>query len=723
MGTGSLLRGIGSSALAAAAGLQNGGGAVGATAAWPAAVAAAGSAGRLLIEEGGVGMSAGMKVGYVIISVVLVVVSGLMAGLVLGLLSLDKVDLEVAKRTGTQRQKWLVERVEPFTHHPHYTMCALVVVNAACNTALPLFIDRLLNPLAAILISVTAVLLFAEIAPQAVCKRYGLEIGAYCAPLVRLLMVLTAPVAWPLGKLLDWLLGEESALFRRQELKALVGLHAEPQQDGSVGALTSDEVQVIQGALDMAGKTAESVMTPLAKVFMLPADAVINKRLLEGVIAAGHSRVPVHEGDNKQAILGLILVKDLLLVDETAGVRVRDVRLRDMPFLRADIPLYDVLKIFRFGRRHMACLTQVATDPSTKGSSLRLSSLFRRPSPAFGGMGDKHVEEAVGIITIEDVLEELLQAEIVDETDQYIDNLQTVHVPQQVSLKELPPNLRRFLSPRRSMHGYSLAAGAGPHAFVEVARLSATSRASSEGPSHEAVTAEALPAGDAGEEEERQQAGQEHSAFLAGTAHATAQPQVQQERSSPLPRRAPSPALPSLPSLGAAAAASALMVAGGPASRDTAALTSALTAGVRAAELTRAGSGASSVAPSAQLAASRAPTPQPQAGTLEGRATPSRPPLPRSQRPSGAGRHSSEAVAAAAAPGAGAGQPPGQPPADFLESSEGRGVSSGSEHVTVELGELHLSTTSEGDGWGGGWGGDEPQARPLVKPGSRGSVS
>lgn len=34
-------------------------------------------------------------------------------------------------------------------------------------------------------------------------------------------------------QVLDWLLGEESALFRRQELKALVGIHAETQQDGS----------------------------------------------------------------------------------------------------------------------------------------------------------------------------------------------------------------------------------------------------------------------------------------------------------------------------------------------------------------------------------------------------------------------------------------------------------------------------------------------------------
>lgn len=46
------------------------------------------------------------------------------------------------------------------------------------------------------------------------------------------------PLASPLpnpSQLLDWLLGEESALFRRQELKALVGIHAEPQQDGSGG--------------------------------------------------------------------------------------------------------------------------------------------------------------------------------------------------------------------------------------------------------------------------------------------------------------------------------------------------------------------------------------------------------------------------------------------------------------------------------------------------------
>ena len=53
--------------------------------------------------------------------------------------------------------------------------------------------------------------------------------GAYLSWFVRFLMLLTAGITWPIGKLLDWTLGEESALLKRRELKALVTLHAEPQ--------------------------------------------------------------------------------------------------------------------------------------------------------------------------------------------------------------------------------------------------------------------------------------------------------------------------------------------------------------------------------------------------------------------------------------------------------------------------------------------------------------
>lgn len=58
-----------------------------------------------------------------------------------------------------------------------------------------------------------------DVAVQYCChlllRRYGLAIGYYCSWLVRALMLLTSPISWPLGKLLDVLLGKEhTALYR-----------------------------------------------------------------------------------------------------------------------------------------------------------------------------------------------------------------------------------------------------------------------------------------------------------------------------------------------------------------------------------------------------------------------------------------------------------------------------------------------------------------------------
>ncbi|KAL4430835.1 hypothetical protein ABPG75_006091 [Micractinium tetrahymenae] len=410
-----------------------------------------------------------MFVPLVLLACFLVSMAGLMSGLTLGLMSLDQVDIEILRRSGTERQRRLAQRIQPVLSRPHVLLVTLLVCNALAAEALPLVLDRLADPVTAIILSVSVVLFFGEIIPQAACSRYGLEIGATSAPFVRLLMLLTAPVSYPIGWVLDRVLGDRhTALFRRAELKALVDIHREGQEFG--GQLSADEVSIIKGALDMTHKTARHCMTPIDMVFMLPSDAVLNEETLTAIMASGHSRIPVHRPGDRSAILGIMLVKELLMVDKNQGKTVGRQKVRSLPAVRADTPLYDMLKLFEIGRSHMALLMQLRREAKERQRKhdeermmVRVDSMSDDPSD-----GDSEEDELtprptacpedfifdptdfepVGIITIEDVLEELLQVEILDETDKFVDNLQRTPVSAALIMRSLPPHLRTVFGAR-----------------------------------------------------------------------------------------------------------------------------------------------------------------------------------------------------------------------------------------------------------------------------------
>jgi metal transporter CNNM len=61
--------------------------------------------------------------------------------------------LEVIKRSGSAHEVWLAQRVEPVLARPHFLLATLLLCNSIAMEALPLFLDRLLNPAAAIIIS------------------------------------------------------------------------------------------------------------------------------------------------------------------------------------------------------------------------------------------------------------------------------------------------------------------------------------------------------------------------------------------------------------------------------------------------------------------------------------------------------------------------------------------------------------------------------------------
>ncbi|CAL1411506.1 unnamed protein product [Linum trigynum] len=420
---------------------------------------------------------------YAGISCFLVIFAGIMSGLTLGLMSLSLVDLEILQRSGTSAEKKQAAGILPVVQKQHQLLVTLLLCNAGAMEALPIYLDKMFNQYVAIILSVTFVLFFGEVIPQAICTRYGLAVGANLAWLVRVLMIICYPIAFPIGKILDCVLGHNEALFRRAQLKALVNIHS--QEAGKGGELTHDETTIIAGALDLTEKTAEEAMTPIESTFSLDVNSKLDWEAMGKVLARGHSRVPVYSGNPKN-VIGLLLVKSLLTVRPETETPVSAVSIRRIPRVPSDMPLYDILNEFQKGSSHMAAVVRAKGKSKTEKQEeniaigkdqLATPLLFKvdetpgtvivdidRFASARAGYGlpqqsDQDIEdgEVIGIITLEDVFEELLQEEIVDETDEYVD----VHKRIRVAAAAAASSVARAPSSRRLIAANKGAAGQG----------------------------------------------------------------------------------------------------------------------------------------------------------------------------------------------------------------------------------------------------------------------
>mmetsp|Transcript_8716 Transcript_8716/g.22479 ORF Transcript_8716/g.22479 Transcript_8716/m.22479 type:complete len:488 (+) Transcript_8716:128-1591(+) len=400
---------------------------------------------------------------YLAVCVVVVLFAGLMSGLTLGLLSFEEVDLLVLMKSGTETQKRHAARIMSVFRNQHWLLVTLLLCNAVAMEALPIFLNKISNEIIAIVVSVTAVLFFGEILPQSICKKFGLSIGSSFTTLVKCLMYVTGIISYPLAKLLDFLLGPNHAgVLKRKQLEALLEFHG--RGEGKGGELTQDEVSIMKGALSLPTKPACMAMTPLSTVFMLQSDSVLNRSTMKTILESGYSRIPIHAPDQREDIIGLIIVKELLLLDpnDDTPILSQKVKLYSMPRLEAGVNMCDVLNIFQTGKSHMALLTYAGGDgnidyqiekccssPSSEKEPLlpKVSTDKPRIHYHMNGVAGPGV---IGIITIEDVLEELLQEEIVDETDKFVDNLCLEAARPDQLMKGLHPSLQRLLKENES---------------------------------------------------------------------------------------------------------------------------------------------------------------------------------------------------------------------------------------------------------------------------------
>lgn len=145
---------------------------------------------------------------YILGVVICVVTAALAAGLTLGMLGLDPLMLLIKERAAVDTQERLMaSKLFPIIKQRHLLLVSLLLMNSIANEAMPIFLERLVPPMVAVLLSVTLVLFFGEIIPSAIFTGPNqLKIAAQMVPLVQIVMTLLYPIAKPISSLLDWLL-------------------------------------------------------------------------------------------------------------------------------------------------------------------------------------------------------------------------------------------------------------------------------------------------------------------------------------------------------------------------------------------------------------------------------------------------------------------------------------------------------------------------------------
>jgi metal transporter CNNM len=320
-----------------------------------------------------------MHIALLLVEVLLLVsLSAVCSGLNIALMSLEVADLRRKAKIGNNDAK----RVLPLRRNTHLSLAAILLTNVAAVSVTSLVLESEAGGLVAAVVSTLLIVILGEIVPQALFAKYALRASARLAPLLKLMILLTYPISKPLQLLLDKLFGhEKKKLHSRHELGMMISEHLGDNNS----ELDDDEVEIIKGALQLSEKRVRDIMMPIQNVFWMTPTTRINSRKIEEIKTHGWSRIPIM---NKQrtSCYGILLMKSLVDLDFDE----QDIR-------PSELPLYPVQVV---------------------GSMTALDTLFRKFIT-----GGAHMlpvekdEQIVGIVTIEDLLEEIVGHEIEDETD------------------------------------------------------------------------------------------------------------------------------------------------------------------------------------------------------------------------------------------------------------------------------------------------------------------
>lgn len=331
-----------------------------------------------------------MIIALITLFFVCLILSGFFSATETAFTSINRLRIKTKAEDGDKKAKSILHLIDRYDNLLSTILIGNNIVNILMSSvATILFVQWVggaWGPTASTAVTTVLVLICGEITPKTLAKEYPETFAGFVAPIIHALMVVFTPFnllfgGWKLllGKIFK---NKEDTSITDDELLTIVD---EAEQEGGINA---QEKELIKSAIEFNDLEVKDILIPRIDVIVLEDTA--DKNEISAVFSeTGYSRIPIYQ-ETVDNIVGILHEKDFINHKEDDDFTIAK-WMKPAVFVVPTTKISDGLKLLQKNKTHMAIVS--------------------------GEFGD-----TLGIITMEDILEELV-GEIWDEHDDVITNI------------------------------------------------------------------------------------------------------------------------------------------------------------------------------------------------------------------------------------------------------------------------------------------------------------
>lgn len=328
------------------------------------------------------------SIGMIVALVILIAMSSYFSATETAFTSLNRIRMKNKADDGNVRAAKALELAENYDKVISTILIGNNIVNISATTVATVLCTKLFReygPTVSTVALTIIILIFGEITPKSLAKEAPESVAMAVTPLLRVFMVVLAPVNFLFGlwkMLMSCVFHTEGEDGITEE--ELVGMVDQAENEGG---LDEHESELIRAAIEFNDLEVSEILTPRVDLIAVEEDESMEKAA-SLFVESGYSRLPVYN-DTIDNIIGVVHEKDFYAARYRGETMLSNLK-SPVIYTTAGTKISELLRVLQTRKAHMA----VVVDE-------------------YGG--------TVGIVTLEDILEELV-GEIWDEHDEVIEN-------------------------------------------------------------------------------------------------------------------------------------------------------------------------------------------------------------------------------------------------------------------------------------------------------------